>query len=91
MQVALWLPPKSEFTGFRFPAEAIVVAVRWYLRFSLSVDPPMQQRLPRPTGWRPVGVEERPGRARGPIWLACGTPGYGFRICSAICSTSSIA
>jgi transposase-like protein len=31
-----WLPPKSAFAGFRFPAEAIVVAVRWYLRFNLS-------------------------------------------------------
>jgi hypothetical protein len=29
------LPPKSAFTGFRFPAEVIVVAVRWYLRYSL--------------------------------------------------------
>ena len=26
----------SEFAGFRFPAEVIVVAVRWYLRFGLS-------------------------------------------------------
>jgi len=31
-----WSPPKSEFTGFRFPAEVIVVAVRWYLRYNLS-------------------------------------------------------
>ena len=30
------LPPKSAFCGFRFPAEVIVVAVRWYLRFNLS-------------------------------------------------------
>jgi hypothetical protein len=28
----LWLPPRSAFAGFRFPAEVIVVAVRWYLR-----------------------------------------------------------
>jgi len=26
----------SEFAGFRFPPEAIVLAVRWYLRFALS-------------------------------------------------------
>jgi transposase, IS6 family len=26
----------SAFTGFRFPAEVIVVAVRWYLRYGLS-------------------------------------------------------
>ena len=26
------LPPKPAFAGFRFPAEVIVVAVRWYLR-----------------------------------------------------------
>jgi transposase-like protein len=32
----LWLPPTSAFAGFRFPAEVIVVAVRWYLRFNLS-------------------------------------------------------
>ena len=31
-----WLPPRSAFVGFRFPAEVIVVAVRWYLRFNLS-------------------------------------------------------
>jgi transposase-like protein len=31
-----WLPPTSAFTGFRFPAEVIVVAVRWYLRYGLS-------------------------------------------------------
>jgi transposase-like protein len=30
------LPPKSAFAGFRFPAEVIVVAVRWYLRYNLS-------------------------------------------------------
>ena len=32
----LWLLPTSAFAGFRFPAEVIVVAVRWYLRFNLS-------------------------------------------------------
>ena len=26
----------SAFAGYRFPAEVIVVAVRWYLRFNLS-------------------------------------------------------
>jgi transposase-like protein len=31
-----WLPPKSAFTGFRFPAEVIVVAVRSHLRYGLS-------------------------------------------------------
>jgi len=30
-----WSSPKSAFTGFRFPPEVIVVAVRWYLRFNL--------------------------------------------------------
>jgi transposase-like protein len=29
-------PPRSAFVGFRFPAEVIVVAVGWYLRFNLS-------------------------------------------------------
>ncbi|WP_261567758.1 IS6 family transposase [Frankia gtarii] len=28
--------PVSEFAGFRFPPEAIVLAVRWYLRYGLS-------------------------------------------------------
>jgi transposase-like protein len=32
----LWLPAESAFAGFRFPPEVIVVAIRWYLRFSLS-------------------------------------------------------
>ena len=29
-------PSGSAFAGFRFPAEVIVVAVRWYLRYGLS-------------------------------------------------------
>src|SRR5215207_4437705 len=28
--------PRSSFTGFRFPPEVILLAVRWYLRYSLS-------------------------------------------------------
>src|SRR5947208_3289162 len=28
--------PTSAFAGFRFPAEVITLAVRWYLRFGLS-------------------------------------------------------
>src|SRR3954454_12537855 len=31
-----WSAPRSAFAGFRFPAEVIVVAVRWYLRYGLS-------------------------------------------------------
>jgi IS6 family transposase len=31
-----WSPPSSAFAGFRFTPEVIVVAVRWYLRYSLS-------------------------------------------------------
>jgi transposase-like protein len=27
---------QSAFTGFRFPSDVIVLAVRWYLRFGLS-------------------------------------------------------
>jgi hypothetical protein len=30
------LTSRSAFVGFRFPAEVIVVAVRWYLRYGLS-------------------------------------------------------
>jgi transposase-like protein len=43
----LWLPPRSAFAGFRFPAEVIVVAVRWYLRYGLSyrdVEEPLVER-----------------------------------------------
>jgi transposase, IS6 family len=29
-------PPRSSFVGFRFPPEVILLAVRWYLRYSLS-------------------------------------------------------
>jgi transposase-like protein len=29
------LSSRSAFTGFRFPAEVIVLAVRWYLRYGL--------------------------------------------------------
>jgi len=29
-------PPISGFAGFRFPPEAIRIAVRWYLRYGLS-------------------------------------------------------
>jgi transposase-like protein len=29
-------PARTAFAGFRFPAEVIVVAVRWYLRYGLS-------------------------------------------------------
>jgi transposase-like protein len=28
--------PRSDFAGFRFPPDVIVLAVRWYLRFALS-------------------------------------------------------
>jgi transposase-like protein len=30
------IPPRSAFAGFRFPADVIVLAVRWCLRFGLS-------------------------------------------------------
>jgi hypothetical protein len=32
----LWSPSRSAFAGFRFPAEVVVAAVRWYLRYGLS-------------------------------------------------------
>ena len=31
-----WTPPRSAFAGFRFPADVILVAVRWHLRYNLS-------------------------------------------------------
>jgi len=30
------MPLPSRFTGFRFPPEVILLAVRWYLRYGLS-------------------------------------------------------
>jgi transposase-like protein len=30
------VPHRPAFTGIRFPAEVIVLAVRWYLRYGLS-------------------------------------------------------
>ena len=30
------MPIPSGFTGFRFPPEVILLAVRWYLRYGLS-------------------------------------------------------
>ena len=27
---------RSSFAGFRFPPDVIIIAVRWYLRYSLS-------------------------------------------------------
>lgn len=30
------IPVSSAFSGFRFPPEVILLAVRWYLRFGLS-------------------------------------------------------
>jgi transposase-like protein len=30
------IAPRSASAGFRFPSDVIVLAVRWYLRFSLS-------------------------------------------------------
>jgi len=30
------MPEPAGFTGFRFPAEVILLAVRWYLRYGLS-------------------------------------------------------
>jgi transposase-like protein len=38
---------RSAFAGFRFPADVIVLAVRWYLRFGLSyrdVEEPLTER-----------------------------------------------
>ncbi len=31
-----WSPARSAFAGFRFPAEVIGMAVRWYLRYGVS-------------------------------------------------------
>jgi hypothetical protein len=51
-RVRLVLPPRSAFTGFRFPREVIALAVRWYLRYGLSyrdVEELLAERGIRPT------------------------------------------
>ena len=60
-------PPPSmrAYAGFGFPAEVIIVAVRWYLRFSpsyLDVQEPLVEpgsRVNR-TGLAPAGDDELP-------------------------------
>jgi transposase-like protein len=36
--------PRSSFIGFRFPAEVIMLAVRWYLRYGLSYRDVLAER-----------------------------------------------
>jgi len=39
--------PVSGFSGFRFPSEVILIAVRWYLRYGLSyrdLEEPLAER-----------------------------------------------
>lgn len=52
------MPMPSGFTGFRFPPEVILLAVRWYLRYGLSYRPRGSRRRP---ARRPGGTA---GRAR---------------------------
>ena len=73
------LPPSSAFTGFRFPREVIVLAVRWYLRYGLSyrdVEELLAERgvqvdhvIPR-TPWPFAGCNHAPTASR-----AAGGPG----------------
>jgi hypothetical protein len=53
-----WSPPQSAFAGFRFPADVIVLAVRWYLRYGLSyrdVEELLAERGSRSTTSRSTG------------------------------------
>src|SRR5918994_899449 len=74
--------PRSSFAGFRFPPEVIMLAVRWYLRYSLSyrdVEELLAERgiaVDQVTIYRWVqrftpGVDRRrptePARRRGPL------------------------
>jgi hypothetical protein len=46
-------PTMSAFSGFRFPAEVIMVAVRWYLRYNLPYRDVEELLLERCSGlWR---------------------------------------
>jgi hypothetical protein len=52
------LPVPSAFAGFRFPAEVIVVAVCWYLRYNparFTRHAPGARSRDARAGWRPVG------------------------------------
>jgi len=47
---------QSAFTGFRFPPDVIVLAVRWYLRFGLSYrDVEEQPTSTQSCTWPPPG------------------------------------
>src|SRR5258705_12993176 len=59
-----WLPPKSAFTGFRFPPEVIVVGVRWYLRYNLSYRGPRLEEIDAEVdAWIKSEVGQGPRRA----------------------------
>jgi transposase-like protein len=64
------LPPPSAFTGFRFPWEVIVLAVRWYLRYGLSyrdVEELLAERgvrVDHVTIYRPRRYDRGPDRRR---------------------------
>jgi transposase-like protein len=75
-----WSPPRSAFAGFRFPADVIVVAIRWYLRYGLSyrdveellaergieVDHVTVYRLPVGATVHPAAERRRPVRSAFP-------------------------
>jgi IS6 family transposase len=50
---------RSAFAGFRFPADVIVLAVRWYLRFGLSDRDVEELRSERGVGVDHVTVYRR--------------------------------
>ena len=70
----------SGFTGFRFPPEVILLAVRWYLRYGLSYqdlwppqstnpDPPSDQRRGPSPAWASPGHRLGSNNATQPIHL----------------------
>jgi hypothetical protein len=71
------LPPASAFAGFRFPAEVIVVAVRWRLRYNLGLS---AARRRRGSTVLPLGARDTAGDAhRGGCRRRAGLPGRAGR------------
>src|SRR5213078_4436874 len=72
------LTPRSAFAGFRFPAEVIVVAVRWHLRYNLSyrdVEELLVERgaaARRPSPFPAGNCRRSPGTAPFDGWMTFG-------------------
>jgi hypothetical protein len=64
--------PGSAFAGFRFPPDVIMIAVRWYLRYSLSYRDVEELLAERGIAVEPYGMNDP----------TCGFALSGSRFCS---------